>query len=167
MRARRLTGTALALVVLAAAIWGGVALAGGSAARTSGAASSSGAGGVRASVLRIGTVNYIDSLNPFNWIEAQSDNAMIMIYPQLVQYGPGLKIQGDWATSWKTSADGKDWTFKLHPNTKWSDGQPMTAADAAWTINTTLKYANGADGARRAGARPTSRRPPPSTRRRS
>ena len=103
-------------------------------------------------VLRIGTVNYIDSLNPFNYIEAQSTNAMIMIYPQLVQYGPGMKFEGDWADSWTTSADGKDWTFKLKSETKWSDGQPLTAADAAWTINTTVKYADG---------------PPPSPRRRS
>ena len=40
---------------------------------------------------------------------------MIMIYPQLVQYGPGLKFEGDWATSWKTSANGKDWTFTPAP----------------------------------------------------
>ena len=55
-----------------------------------GGASSSG-------VLRIGTANYIDSLNPFNYIESQAYNAMIMIYPQLVQYGPGMKFEGDWA----------------------------------------------------------------------
>ena len=94
-------------------------------------------------MLRIGTVNYIDSLNPFNYIESQSDNAMMMIYPQLVQYGPGMKFEGDWATSWETSDDGQDWTFNLRPDTKWSDGEPMTAADAAWTINTTVKYADG------------------------
>ena len=26
------------------------------------------------------------------------------------------------------------------PNAKWSDGQPLTAEDAAWTINTDIKY---------------------------
>ena len=30
------------------------------------------------------------------------------------------------------------------PNAKWSDGQPLTAADAAWTINTDVKYKDGA-----------------------
>ena len=40
-------------------------------------------------MLRIGTINYIDSLNPYNYIEAQAYNAMMMIYPQLVQYGKG------------------------------------------------------------------------------
>src|SRR5439155_10135778 len=97
-------------------------------------------------VLRIGTMNEIDSLNPFNWIESQTFQLFIMVFPQFVQYdhdASGYKIVGDWATSWDTSADGKDWTFHLVPGTKWSDGTPMTADDAVWTINTTVKYANG------------------------
>jgi peptide/nickel transport system substrate-binding protein len=106
-------------------------------------------GGVKkGGILTIGTTNYIDTLNPFNYIEAQGYNAMMMIYPQLVQFKQSasdpnvLEFEGDWADSWETSADGKDWTFKLKPNTKWSDDTPMTAEDAAWTINTTVKYAD-------------------------
>ena len=141
MRTRNLVGIVAVLAVLTAivAVLVGSGTAGARTAKkhSAGAASSSG-------VLRIGTVNYIDSLNPFNYIESQAYNAMIMIYPQLVQYGPGYKIQGDWASSWKVSPNGKNWTFKLRPNAKWSDGQPMPAADAAWTINTTVKYANDA-----------------------
>jgi peptide/nickel transport system substrate-binding protein len=108
-----------------------------------------GGGPNKGGILTIGTTNYIDSLNPFHYIESQSTNAMIMIYPQLVQYAQSkddpnkLVLVGDWADSWEHSADGKDWTFHLKPNTKWSDGQPMTAEDAAWTINTTVKYQNG------------------------
>lgn len=94
-------------------------------------------------ILRIGAINYIDSFNPFNYIEAAATNAFIMLYPQFVQYGPGREFQGDWATSWETSADGKDWTFHLIPGATWSDGEPMTADDAVWTINTTIEYANG------------------------
>ncbi|HXH97008.1 MAG TPA: ABC transporter substrate-binding protein, partial [Gaiellaceae bacterium] len=98
-------------------------------------------------ILRVGTLNYIDSFNPINFIEAQAYNAFIMIYPQLVQYTYGKKgysFQGDWAKSWKVSKDGKTWTFTVRSGTKWSDGQPLTAEDAAWTINTIVKYANGA-----------------------
>jgi peptide/nickel transport system substrate-binding protein len=73
---------------------------------------------------------------------------MVMAYPLLVQldYTPkeGYSIVGDWAKSWKPSNGGKTWTYKLYPGTKWSDGKPMTADDAAWTVNTTLKYASGA-----------------------
>jgi len=132
MRIRTLVGAALAA--------GAVALAAGCGGSSGGGSAGSGSSGA----LRIGTVSYIDSLNPFNYVEAQSSNAMVMIYPQLVQYGPGMAIQGDWATSWETSADGKDWTFHLKPNATWSDGKPMTAEDAAWTMNTTVKYAKGA-----------------------
>jgi len=114
-----------------------------------GGPSASGSGGkiVKGGILRIGTINLIDSLNPFNYIEAQAYQAFIMLYPQFVQYdyGPnGYQIVGDWAKSWETSPDGKDWTFHLVPGTKWSDGVPMTADDAAWTINITTKYGNGA-----------------------
>jgi peptide/nickel transport system substrate-binding protein len=139
MRARTLTGVVLALALVVAAALGGTAAAGGSGSRAPSAGAQAGSSGV----LRIGTISYIDSLNPFNYVEAQAYNAMVMIYPQLVQYGPGLKFQGDLAGSWKTSANGKDWTFKLRPNAKWSDGRPLTAADAAWTINTTVKYGSG------------------------
>ena len=101
---------------------------------------------VKGGILRVGSVNYIDSLNPFNYIESQAYQAMLMIYPQLVQYAQGddgLVIEGDWAASWETSPDGKDWTFTLKPGGTWSDGKPLTANDAAWTINTTIKYAAG------------------------
>ena len=62
----------------------------------------------------VGSINYIDSLNPFNYIESQAYQAMLMIFPQLVQYATsddGLVIEGDWAESWETSTDGKDWTI--------------------------------------------------------
>jgi peptide/nickel transport system substrate-binding protein len=101
---------------------------------------------VKGGILRVGSINYIDSLNPFNYIESQAYQAMLMIYPQLVQYAQGddgLVIEGDWAESWETSPDGKDWAFKLKPGGEWSDGTPLTANDAAWTINTIVKYANG------------------------
>ena len=84
-------------------------------------------------------------MNPFHYIEAQAFHAFIMLYPQLVQYDfqdGKYVIVGDLADSWDTSADGKDWTFHLKSG-KWSDGQPITAEDVAWTANTTAKYASG------------------------
>ena len=44
----------------------------------------------------------------------------------------------------QTPPDGKIWTFHTQPNAKWSDGKPLTAADAAWTYSTILKFQNGA-----------------------
>jgi peptide/nickel transport system substrate-binding protein len=142
----RLTLAALAVVAVVVAIAGGWAASARGTSSGALAAGESQAGG--SGILRVGATSYIDSLNPFNFIQAQAYNAMIMVYPQLVQYDytpkKGYFIVGDWARSWTVSKDGKTWTFKLRPGGKWSDGKPLTADDAAWTINTTVKYGGGA-----------------------
>ncbi len=43
---------------------------------------------------------------------------------------PGL------AESWEASDDGLTYTYTLREGLKWSDGEPLTAEDIAWTINT-------------------------------
>jgi peptide/nickel transport system substrate-binding protein len=141
MRKRALLGVAMVVAFLAVAGCGGGEEGGGTAQT-----GTSEGEVVKGGILRIGTINYVDSLNPFNYIESQSVNAFIMLYPQLVQYAYAdgkYSIEGDWAKSWDTSPDGKDWTFHLIPGGKWSDGKPITADDAVWTINTTVKFADG------------------------
>jgi peptide/nickel transport system substrate-binding protein len=81
----------------------------------------------------------VDSLNPFLGVEATSYELWALTYDYLVNYSmkdmspaPGL------ATSWDTSSDGKTWTFHVRKGVKWSDGQPLTAADVAFTYNRVL-----------------------------
>jgi peptide/nickel transport system substrate-binding protein len=130
-----------------AAVLATVLVAGGCGGSKSTSGQGTGTGNVvKGGILRIGTINYIDSFNPWNYIETQAFNGFVMLYPQLVQYdfkNGQYVLVGDLAQSWDTSADGKDWTFHLKSGTKWSDGQPLTAEDFAWTINTTVKYAAG------------------------
>jgi peptide/nickel transport system substrate-binding protein len=95
-------------------------------------------------VFRMGTSSTIDSLNPFIAFQSDAYTTFEYIYPTLVQYTPSLKIVENFARSWKTSPDGRTWTFTTQPNAKWSDGKPLTAADAAWTFSTILKFADGA-----------------------
>jgi peptide/nickel transport system substrate-binding protein len=45
-----------------------------------------------------------------------------------------LMLQPMLATSWKASAGGKVWTFKLRTGVKFHNGQPMTADDVVWTM---------------------------------
>ncbi len=93
-------------------------------------------------LLRVGMTDYIDSLNPFTAYEDAAYAAEEVEYPALVQYGPGLRIVGDWASRWTVSGNRLVWTFHLKPG-RWSDGTPLTAADAVWTGETALRYEGG------------------------
>src|SRR5690349_15136982 len=104
----------------------------------------SSSGGKEGGTFRMGTSSRIDSLNPYVAFNQDAYNTFMYIYPFLVQYDKtNLKFAPDFAKSWTTSADGKTWTFKTVEGAKWSDGQPLTAEDAAWTINTDIKYKAG------------------------
>jgi peptide/nickel transport system substrate-binding protein len=106
---------------------------------------SSGGGAVKeGGVFRLGTNSPIDSLNPFIAFQGDAYTTFEYVYPELVQYNPKVQFVPDFATSWKVSSDGRTWTFHTQPNAKWSDGKPLTAADAAWTFSTILKFKNGA-----------------------
>lgn len=44
------------------------------------------------------------------------------------------------ATKWETADDGKTYTFTLREGVKWSDGEPFSADDVVFTLNTFGKY---------------------------
>ena len=67
-------------------------------------------------ILRIGTTEGIDSLNPFVGFNQDSYSTWFYIYPSLVQYDlHTYKFIPNFATSWQTSPDGLTWTFHLAP----------------------------------------------------
>ncbi|PON18045.1 hypothetical protein C2W62_09965 [Candidatus Entotheonella serta] len=59
------------------------------------------------------------------------------MYNQVVEFNPlnPKEVIGDLAKSWEVSDDGKIYTFELHDNATWWDGQPLTAEDVAFSIN--------------------------------
>jgi peptide/nickel transport system substrate-binding protein len=102
-----------------------------------------GGGSSDGDVLRVGTRNIMDILNPFTATNHQPFNAFHLMYPTLVAYDANGELVGDWAESWETSPDGKVWTFKVREG-EWSDGEPLTAEDAVWTGNTIVEQGEGA-----------------------
>jgi peptide/nickel transport system substrate-binding protein len=81
----------------------------------------------------------VDSLNPFLGVEANSYEMWALTYDYLVGYKmTDMSPEPALATSWDTSDDGKTWTFHMRDGVKWSDGQPLTAADVAYTYNRVL-----------------------------
>lgn len=137
---------AAAAGILCAAMTGSFALTTGPVAAPAAYAADESSG----STLKLALTGDIDTLNPFLAILATSSNILALQYQNLVAYGPDQneEIPG-MAESWETSEDGTVWTFKIPADRKWSDGEPITANDAAWTFsaiqnNDELKQANGA-----------------------
>ena len=105
------------------------------------ASGAGGSGSKSGGTFRLGTSSGIDSINPYVAFNQDAYATFQYTYPILVQYDKtNLRFAPFFAKSWKSSNGGKTWTFKTVANAKWTDGQPLTAADAAWTINTDIKY---------------------------
>ena len=84
----------------------------------------------------VGTPQDIDSLNPLVGALVIDYEVWNLEYATLTDKAaddfaviPGL------AESWKASDDGLTYTYTLRDGLKWSDGQPITADDVAYTIN--------------------------------
>ncbi|MEI6726760.1 MAG: ABC transporter substrate-binding protein, partial [Actinomycetes bacterium] len=130
--ARRATGAGLSLACLATLVL--VALVSSApVALASGPSASPSSGGKV--VLRVGTLQDIDSLNPFAGVTVAAYEMFHLNYDMLTGYAPDGSVRPEIADSWTTSPDGLTWTFKIHPGMKWQDGQPVTANDVAFTYN--------------------------------
>ncbi|MFI6321173.1 ABC transporter substrate-binding protein [Nonomuraea sp. NPDC050556] len=89
-------------------------------------------------IVRMGAIQAVDSLNPFLAVRLIAGQIQRWTYMFLtVPDHKTLAPSPDLAESWTTSPDGLTWTFKIR-DAKWSDGQPVTADDAAWTFNTIM-----------------------------
>ncbi|MER9573981.1 ABC transporter substrate-binding protein [Mesorhizobium opportunistum] len=83
-------------------------------------------------IVRLGGTIFPDTMNPFaTWSS---------FWPQVFTYdclvGPDARRHEDrkgFAKAWSVADDKLTWTFKIWPDMKWSDGQPATARDAAFT----------------------------------
>lgn len=103
--------------------------------------------GSSGSVLRIGASATIDSLNPFVSSSDYSSVVYQYSYPHLTEYDTkNLSLVPSFASSWTTSSDGKTWTFTTRSGASWSDGKPLTAKDAAFTLSMIVKYQDGPTG---------------------
>jgi peptide/nickel transport system substrate-binding protein len=119
----------------------GVALALALVASSCSSGGSSGGGAKEGGELRFGSASQIDSLNPFVAFQQDAYTIFGYEYPFLMQYDTTtLQFKPYFATSWSHSSDGLKWTFHTRSGAKWSDGQPLTAKDAAFSINMVVKY---------------------------
>jgi peptide/nickel transport system substrate-binding protein len=115
----------------AAALCLGLALAG-AAAGAPGAASAASSSG---STLRVEADTAFSTFNPFTAYFDADLNVIASIYPTLTLVNEQSRIAPYLASKWTISSDKLTWTFTIRSGLEWTDGKPITASDAAWTMN--------------------------------
>ncbi len=88
------------------------------------------------SVLKIGWGQDPQTLNPFVGLDEENYTVWAMNWDLLVNFNPeDLQPTAGIAESWEVSEDKKTVTFKLKPDAKWSDGEPITSADVKFSLD--------------------------------
>ncbi len=85
-----------------------------------------------------------ETLDPHKTSTVYEANILRDLYEGLVIHDASAKVIGGVATSWSASADGTVWTFKLRSDAKWSNGDPVTAADFVYSLQRIMTPATGA-----------------------
>jgi oligopeptide transport system substrate-binding protein len=88
------------------------------------------AAGNRDQVLHLGNLTEPNDLDPQIADSQQTFNIIQAFFEGLTQYdAKTCEPVPAVATRWEVSADNLTWTFHLRPEAKWSNGDPVTAAD--------------------------------------
>jgi peptide/nickel transport system substrate-binding protein len=133
IRATGLRATARRIV--AASVVAGIivgAAAGGALAQT----------GAAKVVFTYGSLNDIDSFNPLVGATAAASTSFALQYNLLLDFSPtdlspipGIATEVPTQANGGISSDGLTWTYTIREGMTWSDGQPLTAADVAFTYH--------------------------------
>jgi peptide/nickel transport system substrate-binding protein len=89
--------------------------------------------GVPADAVRISQGSDLISLDPYYKLESPSFTIQRNIFDPLVDYDANIKMTPCLAESWRLK-DPTHWEFTLRRGVKFHEGQPFTAADAAYSI---------------------------------
>jgi oligopeptide transport system substrate-binding protein len=88
-----------------------------------------------------GTLSYYigdpAAIDPYNAQETEGVQVVHAIYTSLTAFDPvdAAKLVPAAAASWSANSDATVWTFKLDPNDKFSDGNPVKASDFVYAWN--------------------------------
>jgi peptide/nickel transport system substrate-binding protein len=87
--------------------------------------------------LTVGVIQDLDSPNVTAGFLVSSYELWNLQYATLTDKAAAdFAIEPGLAESWESSNDGLTYTYTLREGLLWSDGEPLTAEDVAWTINT-------------------------------
>lgn len=93
--------------------------------------------------LHVGWPGFPDTLNPAYAFLSESYTMFDYIYSTLATESESGEYVGLLAESWDVSEDGLTWTFKLRPNVRWHNGEPLTADQIVWNLNAFIQNPDG------------------------
>lgn len=89
-----------------------------------------------AQTLRLGIPLEPPNLDPTTGAAAAVDEVVLYnLFEGLTRIGPDGRVRPLLAEGWEVSADGLEWRFRIRRGVTFHDGTPMTAADAAFSLN--------------------------------
>ncbi|WHX98713.1 nickel ABC transporter substrate-binding protein [Neobacillus sp. DY30] len=94
---------------------------------------------VKENMLTIAYPRDVGEMNPHVYNPSQLF-AQSMVYEPLVSYGDGGELKPHLAESWDISEDGKEYTFHLRQDVKFTDGTSFNADIAKKNFDTILKH---------------------------
>ena len=88
--------------------------------------------------LRIGNGGEPLTLDPHRYNLNLEEKILADLFEGLTAHDADGRVVAGAAESWSTSADGLVWTFRLREDARWSDGEPVTAADFVYSFQRLL-----------------------------
>ena len=84
-------------------------------------------------ILRFGLSAFPPNLQPWVSTGASAGTVKMLVHRRLVSYDSKGELRGELAESFARQDDGS-WLFKLRPDAKFQNGEPVTADDIKWNI---------------------------------
>ena len=81
------------------------------------------------------TQNAPESLDAFVSSDLTAADLRLLLFTPLVLYGEGGEYRPHLATRWEWSEDRRSLVFEIRHDVTWHDGEPLTAADVAFTLD--------------------------------
>jgi peptide/nickel transport system substrate-binding protein len=89
-------------------------------------------------VLRVGTSQDLDSMNPYQTALVVGFEVFTLNYELLVGFGQQLEPIPGFASEWSVNEAGTEYTFTIPEGKLWSDGTPATSEDVRFSLQLVL-----------------------------
>ena len=84
-------------------------------------------------LLRYGLSAWPPNLRPWVSTGASAGTVKMLLHRRLTRFNAQGELEGELAAEWRLDED-RVWVFRLRPEARFANGEPVTSRDVAWTI---------------------------------